>query len=117
MSVSLFTGGAKSPALLAENEPARQLKDANGRGIMLAAICRGPLLLATSSVVDGKRMTGFNDANRYPDRVVQPHAEAAGAIWIDAPVVIDGNLVTSPHPDEADAFNEAMLAFLKSSKN
>jgi protease I len=111
----LIPGGAKSPALLAESAAVRQfLKDANARGIMLASICRGSLLLAKSDVVNGKRMTGFNDPQRYPDLVVQPHAEAAGAKWIDAPVVTDGNLVTSPHPDEVAAFNKAMLKFLNS---
>ncbi len=90
------------------------LKDANARGIMLASICRGSLLLAKSDVVSGKRMTGFNDSKQYPDLVVQPHAEAAGAKWIDAPVVTDGNLVTSPHPDQVAAFNSAMLALLNS---
>jgi putative intracellular protease/amidase len=58
-------------------------------------------------------MTGFNDAKRYPDLVVQPHAEAAGAIWIDAPVITDANLITSPHPHQVAVFNEAMLSFLK----
>jgi protease I len=114
----LIPGGAKSPALLAESAAVRQfLRDANARGIMLASICRGSLLLAKSDVVNGKRMTGFNDARQYPDLVVQPHAEAAGAKWIDAPVVTDGNLVTSPHPDEVAAFNDAMLSFLRSTKN
>jgi deglycase len=113
----LIPGGAKSPALLAENAAVRRfLQDANARGIMLAAICRGSLLLAKSGVVNGKRMTGFNDAKQYPDLVVQPHAEAAGAKWIDAPVVTDGNLVTSPHPDQSAAFASAMLAFLSSRK-
>ena len=113
----LIPGGAKSPALLADSAAVRRfLKDADGRGIMLASICRGSLLLAKSDVVKGKRMTGFNDAKQYPELVVQPHAEAAGAIWVDAPVVTDGNLVTSPHPDESAAFSEAMLSFLNSRK-
>jgi len=109
----LVPGGAKSPALLVESAAVRDfVKDANARGIMLASICRGSLLLAKSGVVNGKRMTGFNDAKQFPDLVVQPHAEAAGAKWVDAPVVTDGNLITSPHPDEVAAFNSAMLSFL-----
>ncbi len=109
----LIPGGAKSPALLAESAAVRQfVQEANARGIMLAAICRGSLLLAKSEVISGKRVTGFHDAEQFPDLVVQPHAEAAGAEWVDAPVVTDGNLVTSPHPDEIAAFNKAMFAFL-----
>jgi protease I len=113
----LIPGGAKSPALLAESAAVRRfLKDADAHGVMLASICRGSLLLAKSDVVRGKRMTGFNDAKQYPELVVQPHAEAAGAIWVDAPVVTDGNLVTSPHPDASAAFSKAMLSFLDSTK-
>ena len=113
----LIPGGAKSPALLADSAAVRQfLQDANSRGTLLAAICRGSFLLAKSGVVAGRRMTGFNDSKQYPELVVQPHAEAAGAKWVDAPVVTDGNLVTSPHPDEVVAFNRAMLAFLDSTK-
>jgi protease I len=108
-------GGAESPALLAESAAVRQfVKDADARGILLASICRGSLLLASSDVVRGRRVTGFNDAKKFPDLVVQPHAEAAGAKWVDAAVVTDGNLVTSPHPDEVAAFNNAMLMFLNS---
>jgi protease I len=33
----------------------------------------------------------------------------AGAIWVDAPVVVDGKLITSRKPDDIPAFNEALL--------
>jgi deglycase len=111
----LIPGGARSPALLAESPEVRDfLQQADARGIVLGAICRGSLLLAKSDVVKGGHVTGFNDANRYPELVVQSHAEVAGAVWVDAPVVLDGNIVTSPHPDHADAFSKAILARLAS---
>jgi protease I len=110
----LVPGGTKSPAILAEDARVRAfVKEADSRGALVAAICRGSLLLAKSDVVKGKRMTGFNDADQYPDLVVGPHAKVAGATWVDAPVVTDGNLVTSPHPDHAAAFSSAMLTFLE----
>jgi putative intracellular protease/amidase len=43
---------------------------------------------------------------------VQPEAEAAGATWVIAPVVVEGNLITSPHPDDATAFTKAILSSL-----
>ena len=111
----LVPGGAKSPAILAEDANVRAfVKEADRRGALVAGICRGSLLLAKSDVVKGKRMTGFNDADQYPDLVVRPHAEAAGAV--DAPVVTDGNLVTSPHPDHSAAFGSAMLTFLETNR-
>jgi putative intracellular protease/amidase len=50
----------------------------------------------------------------YPELVVQPDAEAAGATWVqDAPVVVDGNLVTSPHPRHSAAFSAAIAEVLR----
>jgi len=110
----LIPGGAKSPALLSENPTVREfLRDANARGIVIAAICRGSLLLARSDVVRNRRITGFDLTDQYPDLAVQPEAEAAGATWVSARVVVDGNLITSPHPDEAAAFAEAILLSLR----
>ena len=37
----------------------------------------------------------------------------AGAEWVDADVVVDGNLVTSRMPDDLPAFMKASIAFLK----
>jgi protease I len=109
----LIPGGAKSPALLSESAAVRQfVRDADARGIVIAAICRGSLLLVRADVVRGRRITGFNLVDQYPDLALQPEAEAAGAIWVNAPVVVEGNLITSPHPDESTAFTEAVLLSL-----
>jgi len=44
---------------------------------------------------------------------VQPDAEAAGATWVqDAPVLVDGNLVTSPHPRYSASFSAAIVEAL-----
>jgi putative intracellular protease/amidase len=72
------------------------------------------MLAARSKVVAGRRMTGFNDSVSYPELVVQPDAEAAGATWVqDAPVVVDRNLVTSPHPRHSAAFSAAIVEALR----
>ena len=111
----LVPGGAKSPALLAEDPLVTKfVQDVSARGGVIACICRGSLLAARSRVVAGRRMTGFNDIVSYPNLVVQPDAEAAGATWVqDAPVVTDGNLVTSPHPRHSAAFAAAIVQALR----
>lgn len=55
----------------------------------IAAICHAPLVLLASdpSWLKGKRMTSYV--------AVKPDIVNAGAVWIDEPVVVDGNLVTS----------------------
>jgi protease I len=110
----LVPGGAKSPALLAEDPRVTKfVHDVSARGGVIACICRGSMLAARSRVVAGRRMTGFNDSASYPDLVVQPDAEAAGATWVqDAAVVADGNLVTSPHPRHSAAFSAAIVQVL-----
>ena len=80
--------------------------------MVIAAMCRGSLLLVKSDIVRGKRITGLNLADQYPDLALQPVVEAAGATWVYAPVVVEGNLITSPHPDEATAFTRAILSSL-----
>src|SRR4030095_1412180 len=108
-------GGAKSPALLAEDPGALSLvRGVSQRGGVVACICRGSLLLARTGLVEGRRMTGFNEAATYPDLVVQPIAQAGGAIWVDdEPVVVDQNLVTSPHPRYAAEFTAAIVEALR----
>jgi deglycase len=111
----LIPGGAKSPALLAEDPRVTKfVQDVSARGGVIACICRGSMLAARSEVVAGRRMTGFNDSASYPELVVQPDAEAAGATWVqDAPVVVDRNLITSPHPRHSAAFSAAIVAALR----
>jgi len=58
----------------------------------VAAICHGPQLLVTAGKASGKRLTS------YPG--IRDDLEAAGAIWVDEPVVVDGNLVTSRVPSD-----------------
>jgi protease I len=112
----LIPGGARSPALLAEDPRVTKfIQDVSARGGVIACVCRGSMLAARSKVVPGRRMTGFNDSLSYPELVVQPDAEAAGATWVqDAPVVVDRNLVTSPHPRHSAAFSAAIVETLHS---
>jgi protease I len=110
----LVAGGAKSPALLAESEAIKAfVRTVNASGGIVSSICRGTLLLIKSDIARGRRVTGFNDAATYPDLCVEPHAIEAGAIWIDGkPVVVDGNLISSPHPDHADEFGQELVRAL-----
>ena len=74
----LIPGGAKSPALLAEDPRVTKfVQEVSAQGGVIACVCRGSMLAARSKVVAGRRMTGFNDCVSYPELVVQPDAEAA----------------------------------------
>ena len=113
----LVPGGAKSPAILAEDERVLAfLRKMNGADKMIAPICRGTLLVATSGIVKGREITGFHLSSQYPDLVVKPSVEKFGGIWReDRPVVVSGNLISSRHPDDIEFFSSAIRDWLRSS--
>lgn len=113
----LVPGGAKSPSILAEDERVLAfLRKVNGADKMIAPICRGTLLVATSGIVKGREITGFHLSSQYPDLVVKPSVEKFGGIWReDKPVVVSGNLISSRHPDDIEFFSRAIRDWLRSS--
>lgn len=102
----LVPGGAKSPALLAENPAILAfLRKINDDQKLIASICRGSLLVAKSGIVKGRHLTGFHLEKEFPDLVIKPVVEENGGIWSDdKPVVIDANLVSSRHPNDIEYF-------------
>jgi protease I len=102
----LVPGGAKSPALLAE-DPAiiAFLRKINDDEKLVASICRGSLLVAKSGIAKGRNLTGFHLSREFPDLIIKPIVEENGGIWReDEPVVIDANLVSSRHPSDIEYF-------------
>ncbi len=80
------------------------VRDFNAQGKLVAAICHGPWVLCSADVLRGKKATSFF---AIKDDVVN-----AGALWEDAEVVRDGNLVTSRKPDDLPAFAVACMQVL-----
>jgi len=73
------------------------------RGGRLAAICAAPIALAKAGVLEGKRVTS------YPG-----FAGQLGAVdYVEEPVVVDGNLVTSRGAGTAMAFALALVECLR----
>ncbi len=81
------------------------VKQVAAQGKLVAAICHGPWVLCSADVLRGKRATSFF---AIKDDVVN-----AGAIWEDAEVVVDGNIVTSRKPDDLPAFCLACIAVVR----
>jgi protease I len=71
---------------------------------MIAAICHGPWVLISAGIVRGRRLTSTLGIR---DDLVN-----AGADWSQAPVVIDGNLVSSRLARDLPAFGQAMIEVL-----
>ena len=111
----LIPGGAESPATLAKNSAVREfVAQIDRQDKLIASICRGSLLVAKSGVVAGRDITGFHDSAQFPDLAIAPTVKELGGKWHDdKPVVIDRNLISSRHPDDANAFTDAIAQWLK----
>jgi protease I len=81
------------------------VKKAYGLGKVVAAICHGPQLLISANIVRGHRVTS------WPSIAVD--LENAGAEWVDAPVVQDGNIITARKPADLPRFNKAIIEALR----
>jgi protease I len=73
----------------------------------VAAICHGPWLLVSADLVRGRHLTGF-----WHDGVPE-EIRAAGGIYEDKEVVVDGNLITSRWPMDLPAFTREMSKFIR----
>jgi protease I len=74
------------------------------QGKLIAFICHGGWIPISARILKGKRAAG--------SRGIKDDLENAGVIWVDEPVVVDGNLVSSRTPKDLAAFGEAMVRFL-----
>ena len=74
-------------------------------GKLVAAICHGGWIPISAGVYRGVRVTG---SPGIKDDLVN-----AGAIWEDAPVVIDRHFVSSRKPDDLPAFCRGILQVLE----
>jgi len=81
------------------------VQKAHAAGKIIAAVCHGPQLLISAEIVKGRRMTS------WPSVAID--LRNAGAIWVDEPVVRDGNIITSRKPSDLPQFDEAIIAALR----
>ena len=75
---------------------------------LVAFICHGGWIPVSAKILKGKRATGSLG--------IKDDLENAGAIWVNEPVVVDGNLVSSRTPLDLTPFARAMVDFLASEK-
>jgi protease I len=71
---------------------------------MVATICHGPWILISAGIVRGRKLTSTVG--------IRDDVTNAGAVWVDQPAVVDGNIVSSRVPKDLPAFAKAMLQVL-----
>jgi protease I len=79
-------------------------RDAMEAGKPVAAICHGAQVLISANVLRGRTLTC------WPSIAVD--VKNAGGLYVDKPVVEDGNLITSRKPDDVPVFSEAIIRAL-----
>ena len=72
---------------------------------LIAAICHGPWIAISAGIIKNKKLTGYMS--------IQDDIVNAGGIYQEKSVVIDGNLITSPHYDQNGDFMKAVINYLK----
>lgn len=77
------------------------VRQMNEKGKIVAAICHGPWILISAGVVRGRKATCYMS--------IADDLRNAGANYVDAPVVEDGNLITAPHYSNNGDLMKAVL--------
>lgn len=99
----ILPGGHEAP------DRVRQIKEVlafvramDEAGKVVAALCHGPWIAISAGVVKGRRATCYQG--------MADDLRNAGAIYVEAPVVEDGTLITAPHYRNNADFMRAVLA-------
>jgi protease I len=103
----LLPGGVRNPDALRTNAAAIALiREFADQGKPVAAICHGPWLLVEADLLRGRSATAWPS--------IRTDLRNAGARIVDAPAVVDGNILTSRSPDDVPEFTEALIGMILS---
>jgi protease I len=97
-------GGFMPDKLRRDPRVLQLVRDFDAAGKLVAAICHGGWIPISAGVYRGVRVTGSPG--------IKDDLENAGAIWEDAPVVVDRHFVSSRKPADLPEFCKALLGVL-----
>ncbi|MDR0598624.1 MAG: type 1 glutamine amidotransferase [Treponema sp.] len=101
----LILAGGFAPDKLRRLDKVKQLtREFMAAGKLVAHICHGGWMAASAGVCKGFRMTSTPG--------IKDDLENAGALWVNEPVVIDRNMVSSRKPDDLPDFMKGIFQFL-----
>ena len=101
----LLPGGVANADRLRTNESAKDfLRYVNNESKPIFVICHAPWVVISAGLARGRKMTGYHSLK---DDLIN-----AGARWVDEPVVVDGNIISSRHPGDLPRFNQQMIEML-----
>ncbi len=86
----VLPGGAKAMEYMRQDEEILKfIADFHRAGKVIASVCHGAQLLISAKIVKGKKISGYYS--------IKDDINNAGATYVDAPVVVDNKIVSSPH--------------------
>lgn len=97
----VIPGGMAPDVMRTNMKTVRFVQDAMEQDKMVAAVCHGPQVLIEGDLLKGRRATGF--------RAIRKDMQNAGTDFVDEPLVVDGNLITSRRPADVPIFTVAIL--------
>ena len=97
----VIPGGYAPDHMRRSEELLSLIKEMNDEGKTIAAICHAAWVAVSAGILKGRRATCVP---AIKDDVIN-----AGAEYVDEPVVVDGNLVTSRRPDDLPLFLPALI--------
>ncbi|GAC1693747.1 MAG: type 1 glutamine amidotransferase domain-containing protein [Gemmatimonadaceae bacterium] len=100
----LAPGGWAPDQLRRDPDVLARVREIHAAGKVIATICHGPWILISAGIVRGRRLTSTVGIR---DDVIN-----AGGSWVDAPVVVDSNIVSSRVPSDLPAFGLAFVQAL-----
>jgi protease I len=105
---ALIIPGGFAPEAMRRSQPLLDLvRKTYDNGTIVAAICHAGWVLVSAGLARGRRLTCVP--------IIRDDLVSAGADYIDAPVVRDGNLITSRLPNDLPAFCAEIAAALSQS--
>lgn len=97
----MIPGGGSPESLRVEDGAVELVRSFVEEKKPIAAICHGPQLLISADALQGRTLTCVE--------TIAIDMKNAGANYVDKPVVIDDNLVTSRTPEDLPDFNREMI--------
>jgi len=102
----ILPGGVRNPDHLRMNVKAIALiRRFSDQGKPVAAICHGPWLLVEADLLRGRTATSWPS--------IRTDLRNAGAMVVDEPAVVDGNIITSRKPEDVEEFTKAVIDFVE----
>ena len=105
----VFIGGPGALKYLDNEDSYKLARETIVQDKVLAAICISPVILAKAGVLEGKKATVWSSPmDKEPIRTLKDY----GAVYQDAPVVVEGKIITGNGPTAAKKFGETITQAL-----